>query len=171
MTSAPVPFRLSLPAAEAALVPALFTLFKKAPMFLIDVEEGESVFLALFPHLRESVEQVLELVGTMKDMPDIHLRVNGMGITDPVRVWQALQCYRESLGYADPSSHCAKMRRCVDERTVCASRDCPVRCPFMQSACGGTTETGSRTESRVGLEKLARRAEVDWCPNMKVSLG
>lgn len=60
-----VPFRLSVRTADAEAMPNVHAPFKTAPIFAPDVEEEESVFVAVFPHLRDSVEDVLRSIQVM----------------------------------------------------------------------------------------------------------
>lgn len=173
MMETAVPFRLSVRRADAEAMPNVYASFKTEPIFAPDVEEEKSVFGAVFPHLRDSVEDVLRSIQVMVGMPGMQARVNGRAIEDLLLFGRAVRCYRESLTYPIPTVHCPRQPTRVEDAAVCEDANCPIRCPFLSGACRRSEERTRALRPRGRYEPLVTSAEVHECPNLqrRVSFG
>lgn len=171
MTASALPFRLSVPAGEAESTPAVYALFKLSPMFCIDVEGEESALVAVYPQLRESIEEVIHLVRALQDVTGMHLRVNGRMVADVARFRNALQCYRDTLRRSTPAEQGGEHALCAEGEAAVPEFTCPARDRLL---CAASREQRSRM---MGLrpegprDESAELAEVDWCPNFLGSEG
>ena len=89
------------------------SLAQRAPIFTVGQMSGKQVDIAQFPSLPESLDGALQLIGEAIRFPGAWASVNGRPVSSLAKLWQRLECYRESLVASDPVRHCAERRRCL----------------------------------------------------------
>lgn len=160
--------RLSIAIPEAQLLeaPAVLQLIRKAQAYDMEADDQGPVYVAHFEDFPQSVDVVAQLMEESRDPHEIRITVDGKPIANPVLFYHALSCYRESLGAPDPAAYCAQQASKAGD-TACVDQMCPVHCRFMCLRCLGF-ERG-RSTGPIPFADMARRAEVDWCPNLRVA--
>ena len=160
---------IRIPGATADLFPELVLLAKLAPVFSVDTKDGDDVFVAAFPHLPHAIDLALRLVGEATKVEGPWISVNGRRVIRPTRFWTALLCYRESLAEAGARDYCADQARRVADVGACLERSCLSRCQFICTRCHAVSFERGATPVLAQLQAIAIRAEVDWCPNLRLT--
>ena len=70
---------------------------------------------------------------------------------------------------ADPAVYCAQRAARVGDAGACPDRACPSHCQFMCSRCVGVSREQGAPVMLLQLQRIARQAEVDWCPNLRIA--
>jgi hypothetical protein len=155
---------IRIPGATADLFPDLVLLATLAPVFSVDTEEGDDVFVAAFPHLQGP-----------------WVSINARRVTRSTRFWRALLCYRESIDEPDAHRYCATKAGKVVDAEACPDPTCQFLCSRCigvvrgQGASSVLVQVGKKPVSASGragekpLDMIAIQAEVDWCPNLRLT--
>ena len=164
--------RLSIAIPEAQLLeaPAVLQLIRKAQAFDMEADDDQGpTYVAYFEDFPQSVDVVAQLIWESADPNGVRITVDGRPVASPVKFYNALLCYRESLGAPDPAAYCAQQTAQVAEAGECPDRACLSHCPFMCSRCVGVSRERGALPILVQLQGIARQAEVDWCPNLRIA--
>jgi hypothetical protein len=164
--------RLSIAIPEAQLLeaPAVLQLIRKAQAsdMVADDDQGPT-YVAYFEDFPQSVDVVAHLIWETADPNGIRITIDGRPVVSPVKFYNALLCYRESLGGPDAAAYCAQQAAKVGEAGECPDRACLSYCQFICSRCVGVSRERGALPVSVQLQGIARQAEVDWCPNLRIA--
>lgn len=164
--------RLSIAIPEAQLLeaPAVLQLIRKAQAsdMVADDDQGPT-YVAYFEDFPQSVDVVAHLIWEAADPHGIRITVDGRPVVSPVKFYNALLCYRESLGVPDAAAYCAQQAAKVGEAGECPDRTCLSHCQFIYSRCVGVSRERGAPPVSVQLQGIAQQAEVDWCPNLRIA--
>ncbi|NGZ08030.1 MAG: hypothetical protein CV088_01410 [Nitrospira sp. LK70] len=159
---------IAIPEAQVVEAPALLRLVRMAPT--CDVEAGEQgvLYIALFEDFPKSAELVVRLIEKAWDLRDVLIRLDGRSVRSRINFYVALLCYRRSLDAPDPVAHCLRQSAKVRPDGGCPDRSCLSNCQFICSRCAGVSRGRHTGPVPMQLMELARNAEVDWCPNLRI---
>ena len=161
---------IHIPRSTTELFTHLLPLAKLAPIFSVKgVGEG-AVFVAVFPDLPRSIDLGIRLVDEASKVEGPWISVNGRRVMRPTRFWTALLCYRGSLAEAGARAYCAGQARRVADVGGCLERSCLSHCQFISIRCHAVSfDCGGGTIVFAQLQAIAIQAEVDWCPNLRLT--
>lgn len=165
--------RLSIAIPESQLVdaPSLLRLVRMAPACDIGADEEGAVYVALFDDFPNSVETVARLIEEAWDLRDVHIMLEGRPVVSRLNFYVALRCYHESFGAPNAKVYCLQRATTVGPDGGCPDRSCESHCRFICSRCVGLSRDRGAPPMSSQLRELARRAEVDWCPNLRIAEG
>ena len=163
--------RLSIAIPEAQLLeaPAVLELIRKAQAYDMEADDQGPAYVAHFEDFPQSVDVIAQLIEESRDPHEIRITVDGRPIANPVTFYHTLICYRESLGVPDRMAYCAQQASRVGDAGGCPDRTCLSHCQFMCSRCVAVSRDRGAPPMSIQFLELARRAEVDWCPNLRVA--
>jgi hypothetical protein len=164
--------RLSIAIPEAQLLeaPAVLQLIRKAQASGMEADDDQGpTYVAYFEDFPQSVDVVAQLIWESADPQGIRITVDGRSVVSTVKFYNALLCYRESLAVPDAAVYCAQQAQRVGEAGECPDRACLSHCQFICSRCVGLTRERGAPPIAVQLQGIARQAEVDWCPNLRIT--
>lgn len=144
------------------------SLAQRAPIFTIDWTNGERVAIARFPSLPGGLDCALQLIGEAIRVQGAWASVNARPISSLAKLWQRLECYRESLLAPEPARHCAERAALFNTLVGCEAHRCPVPCQFICTPCMGMAQEGTAIYPEKRFEVAATLAEIDWCPRLKL---
>lgn len=158
-----------LPEDEAKQVPAMLNLANVAPIFRhVKSSQDGAGYLAEFPDLAEFLHVVVMFMEEAVKMPGIRITVNDRPVARPIQFWSALLCYWESLAEPDRADYCLSRSARVGDVSGCPNRACLTHCQFICARCLDIVREGDAPPVGVQLLEIARRAEVDWCPKLRL---
>lgn len=144
------------------------SLAQRAPTFTSEWAGGERIHVAVFHDLPGSLDLALQLVGESVHIRGAWASVNARPVSSLTKLWQRLECYRESLAAADPPGHCIEKAAFFHSLVGCESYRCPVPCQFICSPCLAVSRDRMVMPSG-SLMEAAVAAEIDWCPQLALS--
>jgi hypothetical protein len=97
------------------------------------------------------------------------ITLEGRPVVSRINFYAALRCYHESLGAPDAEAYCLQQAASVNNEAGCPDRACLSHCQFICSRCVGLSRHQGAPPIASQLLELARRAEVDWCPNLRLA--
>lgn len=154
-----------VPEAAGETAPYLQTLMKTAPSFTI---EGQD-WISIFPRLPDAIDRALQIVGEAVRLPDAWASMNGRRFSSLLRLWTRLECYRESLDAPSAELHCLRKAAKHNLLEGCLGPTCPVPCQFVCAPCRVELQERGAPPACSFLHQLSVEAEVDWCPNLRLS--
>jgi hypothetical protein len=119
--------RLSIAIPEAQLLeaPAVLQLIRKAQVSDMEADDDQGpTYVAYFEDFPQSVDVVAQLIWETADPQGIRITVDGRPVVSPVKFYNALLCYRESLGVPDGAAYCAQQASSVGGAGECPDRSC-----------------------------------------------
>ena len=144
------------------------SLAQRAPAFIMERTGSEEVCIASFPDLPAGIDLALQLVGEAGRLRGAWASIDARPISNLTKLWQRLECYRESLLALDPLRHCREKAELFHTLVGCESRSCPVPCQFLCTPCmEQASEPGAGGHP---IEEIAVSGEVGWCPQLKQAL-
>ncbi len=155
-----------IPQFEATAFPAALNLARSAPAFEVEGQEDKRFYVATFDDLPRSIDLAVQLVGEAVNVPSVRVTINERDITRVGKFWTALLCYRESLHTPDPLSYCVRQAARISDAAGCPDRTCLSHCPFICTRCLEIARESGSPPVAAQLLEIARRAEVEWCPNL-----
>jgi hypothetical protein len=144
------------------------SLAQRAPTFTSEWADGERTHVAVFHDLPRSLDLAVQLIGESLCVPGAWASVNARPISSLTKLWQRLECYRESLAATDPLGHCTEKAAYFHSSVGCESQRYPVPCQFICSSCLTVSEGKAGMEAWPTAE-AAVDAEIDWCPQLALS--
>lgn len=147
---------------------SVLSLAQRAPTFTSEWADGKLTHIAIFHDLPRSLDLAVQLIGESFLIPGAWASVNARPISSLTKLWNRLECYRESLAAADPLGHCTGKAAYFHSSVGCESQRCPVPCQFICSSCLTVSEEEMGMEAGPTAE-AARAAEIDWCPQLALS--
>lgn len=155
-----------LPVGECAQETSLQVLAKRAPSFALEEEEGRKAVISVFPRLPEAIDLALHLIEESLRIPGAWASVNTRRMPSLHRLKARIECYRESLAAPSPELHCFRKAAQHNLLVGCLNPSCPVPCQFVCASCRADMVGKMAPPDPLQLDRLAREAEVDWCPNL-----
>lgn len=149
--------------------PAVLRLMRAASACEVEAVEQGSAYVACFDDFPQSVDAVARLIEGTWDLEDICITVDRRPVVSPVKFYNALLCYRESMGVPDAVAYCALQASSVGGAGECPDRACLSHCRFICSRCLGLAHEQGAPPLPVQPQEIARQAEVDWCPNLRIA--
>jgi len=161
---------IAIPESHLVAAPAMLRLIRMAQTSDMEADDNEGpTYVACFEDFPQSAGVVAQLIEWVWDLEDIRITVDGRPVASPVKFYNALLCYRESLGAPDAPAYCAQQAAKVGEAGECPDRACLSHCQFICSRCLGLAREQGAPPISVQLQGIARQAEVDWCPNLRIA--
>ncbi|MBX3330123.1 MAG: hypothetical protein KF722_06960 [Nitrospira sp.] len=163
--------RLSIVIPEAQVVeaPALLRLVRTAPACEIEASEQGAAYVAVFEDFPNSVEVVMRLIEEAWDLRGVRILFGDRPVVSRINFYVALRCYHESLGELDSAAYCLRQSAKVGADGGCPDRSCVSHCQFICSRCVRVLRGRHAGPVPIQLMELARHAEVDWCPNLRIT--
>lgn len=136
-----------------------------------DVEAGEqgALYVALFEDFPTSAEPVTRLIEEAWDLRDVRILLEERPVASRINFYIALRCYHESLGAPDAAAYCRRQSAKVGADGECPDRSCVSHCQLICSRCVAISRDRQAAAIQTQLIDLARHAEVDWCPNLRIA--
>src|SRR5512138_330677 len=154
---------IAIPEAQILAAPAVLRLIRMAQASDMESDDEGPAYVAYFEDFPQSVDAVPQFIWESADPNGIHITIDGRPVVSPVKFYNALLCYRESLGAPDPATYCAQRAARVGDAGACPDRACLSHCQFMCSRCVGVSREPGAPAMLLQLQRIARQAEVDWC--------
>lgn len=148
--------------------PAALSLARTATTLEIKSDGKGRSYLAVFADLTESLDQVIRLFGELVKISGVQATIDDRRIDSLTQFWSALLCYRESLDEPNPHDHCLRKSVRVSDVSGCPDRTCVTHCQFICTRCLDLAHNTGSPPMAVQLLAIARQAEADWCPNLRL---
>jgi hypothetical protein len=140
-----------------------------APVCKVEAEEEGPVYAAVFDNFPQSVDLVIRLLDGACDLRDVRITVDARPVLSRTKFHSALLCYRASVGMPDQGAYCARQAARIGDAGGCPDRACVSHCQFICSRCLAVARERGAPPISVQLREIARQAEVDWCPNLRIA--
>lgn len=160
---------IAIPEAQMVEAPAVLRLIRMAPVCKVEAGEEGPAYVAVFDDFPQSVDLVIRLIDGACDLHDVKITVDANPVMSRTKFLNALLCYRASVGMPDPEAYCARQAARVGDAGGCPDRACVSHCQFICSRCLAVVRERGAPPISVQLRGIARQAEVDWCPNLRMS--
>ena len=160
---------IAIPEAQVVDAPTLLKLIRMAPACDAESDEQGAEYVAFFDDFPTSVGIVARMIEEAWDLHDIHITLDGRSIVRRINFYAALRCYQESLSAPDAMAYCLQQAETVGADRGCPERSCLSHCRFICSRCVGLSHDQGAPPMSSQLLAVARRAEVDWCPNLHIA--
>ncbi len=157
---------VAIPEAQVVEAPALLRLVRMASACEMEADDQGPTYVALFEDFPASVEAVARLIEETWDLRDVHILLDGRPITSRIGFYASLRCYQESLSTPDANLHCFQRARQVAVTRGCPNPSCEPRCQSICATCVNVSHDRNSRLTPIQFGELARRTEVDWCPNL-----
>jgi hypothetical protein len=132
----------------------------------MDWVNGERIGVAIFPSLPKGIDLALQLIGEAIRVEGAWASVNAKPMSSLTKLWQRLDCYRDSLGTSDRTRYCHEKSALFNTLVGCEHHLCPVPCQFICTPCMKMTQEGSEVGVMQRYDVAVALAEIDWCPNL-----
>ncbi len=159
---------IAIPEAQAVDAPALLRLVRMAPSHDIGANEQGPVYVALFENFPDSAETVAMLIEEAWDLHDVRIMLEDRPVGSRAKFYLALRCYQESLNSPDAEAYCRQQAEKVGRDGERPDQLCVSHCQFICSHCVGLGREWGGSALLAHLRDIARQAEVDWCPNVRI---
>jgi len=156
-----------IPQDQAEASPAILSLVRAAPIH-VEGERRDNAYVATFTDFPRSLDLAVRLIGEVVDFPDAQVAINARPVANLTRFWSALICYRDSLPEPDTEAYCLRRSARVSDVSGCPDRACLSHCQFICTRCLQLVHERGAPPVSSQLLAIARQAEVDWCPNLRL---
>jgi hypothetical protein len=160
---------IAIPEAQVVEAPALLRLVRMAPACDVEADEAGASYVAFFDDFLQSAEIVARLIEETWDLRGIRITLDERRIVSRINFYVALLCYSESLKAPDTEAYCRQQAAKVGSDAGCPHRSCVTHCQFICSRCVGVSRLHNAPPISAQLREMARHAEVDWCPNLRIT--
>ncbi len=160
---------IAIPEAQAVDAPTLLKLIRMAPACDAEADEQGAEYVAFFEDFPASVGIVARLIEEAWDLRDVQITLEGRPVVSRINFYAALRCYQESLGAPDAKAYCLQQAEKVGADRGCPEQSCQSHCRFICSRYVGLSRDRGAPPIASQLLEMARRAEVDWCPNLQIA--
>ncbi|MEC4890309.1 MAG: hypothetical protein RI101_09650 [Nitrospira sp.] len=147
------------------------SLAQRAPTFIMESEGEERVCIATFPDLPKGIDLALQLIGESVRIHGAWASINARPISNLTKLWQRLECYRESLLVDDVRRHCLEKSALFHTLVGCEVSRCPVSCQFLCTPCRLMLQDDLDPSLSVSIADAATFAEVEWCPHLAAAMA
>ena len=148
---------------------AVFSLAQRAPSFTMEWTGSGRMSIAIFPSLPTGLDLAVQLVGEAIQIPGAWASINARPLSTLTKLWQRLNCYRDSLEAPDRQRYCLKKTAFFNTLVGCEGHRCPVPCQFICTPCMRMTQDQSAIDVENRFEVATELAEIAWCPNLGLS--
>lgn len=159
---------IAIPEAQVVDAPTLLRLIRMAPVCDAEGDEQGAEYVASFDDFPTSVGIVARMIEEAWDLHDVHITLEGRPVVSRINFYAALRCYQESLSASDAKAYCFQQAEKVGADRGCSEQACLSHCRFICSRCVGLSRDQGAPPMSSQLLEVARRAEVDWCPNLHI---
>ena len=160
---------IAIPEAQVVDAPTLLRLIRMAPVCDAEADEQGAEYVAFFDDFPKSVGIVARMIEEAWDLRDVHITLEGRPVVSRINFYAALRCYQESLSAQDAKAYCLQQAEKVGADRGCPERSCQSHCRFICSRCVGLSRDRGAPPIASQVLEMARRAEVDWCPNLRIT--
>lgn len=144
------------------------SLARQAPIFTMEGIGAEKVASGIFHSLPIGIDLAVELVGETVRLTGAWASINSKRMSSLTRLWQQLDCYRNSLNRSDRERYCRDKTAFFNTLVGCEGQQCPIPCQFMCTPCRHMLQDEFVGDIDHRLAVATELAEVAWCPNLKV---
>ena len=145
------------------------SLARQAPSFTMEWTGSGRMNIAIFPSLPTGLDLAVQLVGEAIQIPGAWASINARPLSTLTKLWQRLNCYRDSLEAPDRQRYCLEKTAFFNTLVGCEGHRCPVPCQFICTPCMRMTQDQSAIDAENRFEVATELAEIAWCPNLNVS--
>jgi hypothetical protein len=160
---------IAIPEAQVVEAPALLRLVRMAPACDVEADDEGASYVAFFDDFLRSTEIVTRLIEETWDLRGVRIMLEERRIVSRINFYVALLCYHKSLDASDAEAYCRQQAVRVGSDAGCPHRSCVTHCQFICSRCVGVSRHRGARPISVQLREMARYAEVDWCPNLRIA--
>ena len=147
----------------------VLSLARQAPSFTMEWVDDRKVAIAIFSSLPAGIDQAIQLVGEAVRLSGAWASINSKRISSLTKLWQRLNCYRDSLNASDRERYCLEKTAFFNTLVGCEGHRCPVPCQFICTPCMRMTQDQSTIDVENRFEVATELAEIAWCPNLNLS--
>jgi hypothetical protein len=115
------------------------------------------------------MESAVQLIGEAIRLSGAWASVNSKRILSLTKLWQRLNCYRDSLNAPDRERYCLEKTAFFNTLVGCEGHRCPVPCQFICTPCMRMTQDQSTVDVENRFEVGAELADIAWSPNLNLS--
>ena len=144
------------------------SLARQAPSFTIEWVDCQRVAIAIFSSLPVGIDLAIQLVGEAVRLSGVWASINSKRISSLTKLWQRLNCYRDSLNAPDRQRYCLEKTAFLNTLVGGEELRCPVSCQFICRLCMRMTQDQSPIDVESRFEVAMELAEIAWCPNLGV---
>ena len=148
---------------------AAFSLAQRAPSFTMEWTGSGRMCIAIFPSLPIGLDLAVQLVGEAIQIPGAWASINARPLSTLTKLWQRLNCYRDSLEAPDRQRYCLEKTAFFNTLVGREGHQCPVPCQFICTPCMRMTQDQSAIDAENRFEVATELAEISWCPNLDLS--
>lgn len=144
------------------------SLARQAPSFTMEWTGSGRMSVAIFPSLPTGLDLAVQLVGEAIQIPGARASINARPLSTLTKLWQRLNCYRDSLKAPDRQRYCLEKTAFFNALVGCEGHRCPVPCQFICTPCMRMTQDQSTIDVENRFEMATELAEISWCPNLRM---
>ena len=104
------------------------SLARQAPSFTMEWVDDQKVAIAIFSSLPAGSDLAIQLVGEAVRLSGAWASINSKRISSLTKLWQRLNCYRDSLNAPDRERYCLEKTAFFNTLVGCEGHRCPVPC-------------------------------------------
>lgn len=160
---------IAIPEAQVVDAPTLLRLIRMAPASDVEADEQGTEYVAFFNDFPKSAAVVARLIEEAWDLREVRITLEDRPVVSRINFYIALRCYQESLRTSPPETHCRQQADKLGAERGCLDRSCLSHCQFLCSRCVAISCDHVARPISTQLSEMARRAEVDWCPNLRIA--
>jgi hypothetical protein len=157
-----------IPASAEESFPDVLPLARLAPSFTTEGEGEEKIWVAVFIDLPRSLDLAVRLLGEVVNIRGAWASINARRVGSLSKFWTALLCYAESFSEPDARAYCLRKSARLSDLSSCPDDTCVSHCQFICTRCLGVSREQGAPPLGLQLREIARQAEVDWCPNLRL---
>ena len=145
------------------------SLAQQAPIFTMKWVDVQKVAIGMFPSLPSGIDLAVQLVGETVRLPGAWASINSERMSSVTKLWQRLNCYRDSLNALDRERYCLQKTAFFNTLVGCEGHRCPVPCQFICTPCMRLTQDQLSIDGGDRFRGATELAEISWCPNLSLS--
>lgn len=146
----------------------VMSLARQAPSFTMEWVDHQKMAIAIFSSLPVSIDLALQLVGEAIQLSGAWASIDSERISSLAKLWQRLNCYRDSLNAPDRQRYCREKAAFFNTLVGCEGQRCPISCQFICTPCMRMTQDQSSIDVENRFEVAVELAEISWCPNLRM---
>jgi hypothetical protein len=109
----------------------VMSLARQAPSFTMEWVDDQKMAIAIFSSLPVSIDLALQLVGEAIQLSGAWASIDSERISSLAKLWQRLNCYRDSLNAPDRQRYCLEKTAFFNTLVGCEGHRCPLPCRFI----------------------------------------
>lgn len=158
-----IPYRVDEDSARA------LSLARQAPSFTMKWVDAQKVAIGMFPSLPSGIDLAVQLVGETVRLSGAWASINSERMSSLTKLWQRLNCYRDSLNALDRERYCLQKTAFFNALVGCEGHRCPVPCQFICTPCMRMIQDQPPVDGGDCFAVATELAEISWCPNLSLS--